>query len=74
MISITILILPIMLVVTQPDLGTSVLIASSGLVVLWLSGLNIKYFVYSFISLIHFTAICNIFFKALPKTQSFNIY
>ncbi len=44
---IAILILPIVLVISQPDLGTSILIALSGLVVLWLAGLNIKYFVYS---------------------------
>tara|TARA_B110000967_G_scaffold123698_1_gene126304 strand:- start:254 stop:1375 length:1122 start_codon:yes stop_codon:yes gene_type:complete len=43
-----ILILPIMLVISQPDLGTSILIAASGLVVIWLAGLNVKYFVYSF--------------------------
>jgi rod shape determining protein RodA len=42
-----ILILPIALVITQPDLGTSILIALTGLVVLWLAGLNIKYFIYS---------------------------
>ena len=47
-----ILILPIMLVVAQPDLGTSILIALSGLVVIWLAGLNIKYFIYSLITLI----------------------
>ena len=41
-----------MLVISQPDLGTSILIASSGLVVLWLAGLNIKYFIYSFLTLI----------------------
>ena len=51
-ISLTILILPIMLVVAQPDLGTSILIALSGIVVMWLSGLNIKYFIYSFITLL----------------------
>jgi len=34
-----ILILPIMLVITQPDLGTSILIALSGLVVMWLAEL-----------------------------------
>ena len=45
-----ILILPIMLVISQPDLGTSILIASSGLVVMWLAGLNIKYFLYSFLA------------------------
>ena len=44
---ITILVIPIALVVSQPDLGTSILIALSGLVVLWLAGLNIKYFIYS---------------------------
>jgi len=42
-----ILIVPIVLVISQPDLGTSILIALSGLVVLWLAGLNIKYFIYS---------------------------
>ena len=47
-----ILMLPIMLVIGQPDLGTSILIALSGLVVLWLAGLNIKYFLYSFITLV----------------------
>ena len=47
-----ILILPIMLVITQPDLGTSILIALSGLVVIWLAGINIKYFIYSFIALL----------------------
>tara|TARA_B100000795_G_scaffold156456_1_gene117408 strand:- start:277 stop:1398 length:1122 start_codon:yes stop_codon:yes gene_type:complete len=44
-----ILILPIMLVISQPDLGTSILIALSGLVVIWLAGLNVKFFLYSFI-------------------------
>ena len=47
-----ILIFPIMLVISQPDLGTSILIALSGLVVIWLAGLNIKYFIYSFITFI----------------------
>ena len=47
-----ILTIPIILVISQPDLGTSILIASSGLVVIWLAGLNIKYFLYSFIALL----------------------
>ena len=50
--AIVILILPMMLVISQPDLGTSILIALSGLVVIWLTGLNIKYFLYSFFSLL----------------------
>ena len=52
LIALIILILPIMLVISQPDLGTSILIALSGLVVIWLAGLNVKYFVYSFIILL----------------------
>ena len=51
-ISVVILVLPIMLIVSQPDLGTSILVALSGLVVVWLSGLNIRYFLYSFITLL----------------------
>ena len=51
-IPIIILLIPITLVLGQPDLGTSILIALSGLVVIWLSGVNIKYFVYSTLALI----------------------
>jgi len=47
LIPIVVLIFPIFLVIAQPDLGTSILIALSGIMVLWLAGLNIKYFVYS---------------------------
>ena len=46
-IPILILFVPIALVITQPDLGTSILIALSGIIVLWLAGVNIKYFFYS---------------------------
>ena len=52
LLSITILILPILLVVSQPDLGTSILIAVSGLIVLWLAGFNIRYFIYSSLALL----------------------
>ena len=44
--------MPIVLVISQPDLGTSILIAASGLIVLWLAGLNIRYFVYSALMLL----------------------
>ena len=47
-----ILLIPTALVLTQPDLGTSILIALSGIVVIWLSGVNIKYFIYSGLVLI----------------------
>ena len=51
-IPIILLIIPCYLVITQPDLGTSVLIAGSGIVVIWIAGLNIKYFVYSILLLL----------------------
>ena len=46
-IPILILFIPIILVIGQPDLGTAILIALSGIIVLWLAGVNIKYFFYS---------------------------
>ena len=52
LIPVIILVIPIILVLSQPDLGTSILIALSGLVVIWLSGVNIKYFIYTGLALI----------------------
>ncbi len=51
-IPIIILVIPVILVLSQPDLGTSILIALSGLIVIWLSGVNVKYFTYSTLALI----------------------
>ena len=48
-ISLIIIFLPMSLVIIQPDLGTSLLIAISGIVVLWFAGLNHKYFFYTFL-------------------------
>ena len=45
--SLIIIFIPMSLVIIQPDLGTSLLIAISGIVVLWFAGLNHKYFFYS---------------------------
>ena len=47
-ISLIIIFLPMSLVIIQPDLGTSLLISISGIIVLWFAGLNHKYFFYSF--------------------------
>ena len=69
LISIMILIFPIILVLSQPDLGTSILIALSGLVVLWLAGLNIKYFFYSFLSLMIITPFVISFLKPYQKLR-----
>ena len=61
MTAVTIILLPITMVISQPDLGTSILIANSGLIILWLGGVKIKYFIYSFI----------IFLISLPFIISF---
>ncbi len=44
----SVILIPTIFVVSQPDLGTSILIALSGLIILWLGGVKIKYFIYSF--------------------------
>ena len=46
-----ILTIPIFLVIAQPDLGTAILIAGTGISVMWLSGLKLKYFIYSLLIL-----------------------
>ena len=49
-VALTIILIPIIFVLSQPDLGTSILIATSGLIILWLGGVKIKYFYISFIT------------------------
>ena len=46
----TLVLIPIIFVLSQPDLGTSILIALSGLIILWLGGVKIKYFFISFVT------------------------
>ena len=52
LIPIVLLIIPVFLVISQPDLGTSILIGLSGLIVLWLAGVKVKYFIYSCLTLL----------------------
>ena len=40
------LLIPVILVVLQPDLGTSLLIAIGGAIVVWLAGVKMKFFAY----------------------------
>lgn len=51
MIALGLLTLPVLLIARQPDLGTSVLVASAGLVVLFLAGLSWK-IIFSFVALV----------------------
>ena len=48
--ALTLILVPVILVISQPDLGTSILIISSGLIILWLGGVKIKYFFVSFMT------------------------
>ena len=45
--SLIIIMMPMGLVIVQPDLGTAVLISISGIAVLWFAGINYKYFIYT---------------------------
>jgi len=50
--SLIIILLPMGLVIVQPDLGTSLLIAISGIAVLWFAGINYKYFIYTMLGFV----------------------
>ena len=50
--SLIIILLPMGLVIVQPDLGTSLLIAISGIAVLWFAGINYKYFIYTILGFV----------------------
>ena len=50
--SLIVILLPMGLVIVQPDLGTSLLIAISGVAVLWFAGINHKYFIYTMLGFI----------------------
>jgi rod shape determining protein RodA len=68
-IAMTIIIIPIILVLSQPDLGTSILIASSGMIILWLGGVKIKYFFYSFVTFLISLPFIISFLKPYQKTR-----
>ena len=61
--------IPIFLVIAQPDLGTAILIALSGIVVVFLSGVNIKYFIYSFLIFLISTPFAISFLKPYQKLR-----
>mgnify|MGYP003346661256 CR=1 FL=1 len=50
--SLIIILLPMGLVIVQPDLGTSLLIAVSGIAVLWFAGMNHRYFIYTMLGFV----------------------
>jgi len=60
---------PVLLVITQPDLGTSILIAASGMAVVWLSGVKIKFFAYFSILFMSLAPIAISFLKPYQKSR-----
>ena len=63
------LISPLLLVATQPDLGTSILIAAGGIIVAWLAGVRIKFFVISGLVLITLLPVAISFLKPYQKSR-----
>ena len=66
---VVVLVAPVLLVVTQPDLGTSLLIAAGGVAVAWLAGVKPKFFFYSFILFIALLPIAISFLKPYQKAR-----
>ena len=66
---IIVLIAPLLLVATQPDLGTSILIAAGGIIVAWLAGVRIKFFVYSTIIFLSLLPVAISFLKPYQKSR-----
>jgi len=63
------LLFPFFLVVTQPDLGTSILILAGGIVVTWLAGVRLKFFTYLGILLVSLLPIVISFLKPYQKAR-----
>tara|TARA_B100000963_G_scaffold290614_1_gene260508 strand:- start:15023 stop:16147 length:1125 start_codon:yes stop_codon:yes gene_type:complete len=63
------LIAPVFLVVMQPDLGTSLLIAAGGLIVAWLAGVRAKFFIYALLLFISLLPVAISFLKPYQKTR-----
>ena len=69
-----VLAIPVFLVISQPDLGTAVLIALGGLAVIWLTGFRIKYFLYSFFVLIFLIPVGIAFLKPYQKSRILSFF
>ena len=63
------LFVPVLLVATQPDLGTAVLILAGGVAVIWLAGFRMKYFLYSSLVFICLLPVGISFLKPYQKSR-----
>ena len=66
---VVVLISPIILVATQPDLGTSLLIAAGGVAVTWLAGVRVKFFAISGFAFLALLPIAVSFLKPYQKSR-----
>ena len=60
---------PVILVVTQPDLGTAFLVAVGGAIVVWLAGVKMKFFAYLGLIFISIAPIAISFLKPYQKSR-----
>jgi rod shape determining protein RodA len=63
------LLAPVLLVVMQPDLGTSVLIAAGGVAVIWLAGVKMQFFAYLGIIFLSAAPVAISFLKSYQKSR-----
>ena len=63
------IVIPVYLVIAQPDLGTATLIALGGIAVIWLAGFKMKFFLYSLFVFICLTPVGVSFLKPYQKSR-----
>ena len=63
------LLFPVILVITQPDLGTSFLIAAGGIIVVWLAGVKMKFFAYLGVVFLSVAPVAISFLKPYQKSR-----
>jgi len=63
------LFIPVALVVVQPDLGTAILLAIGGLIMVWLAGFRIKYIIYLLITFVCLAPVVIAFLKPYQKIR-----
>jgi len=63
------LLVPVYLILSQPDLGTALLVAIGGIAVIWLAGFRMKYFVFSSVLFICLMPVIIAFLKPYQKSR-----
>ena len=63
------LLIPVSLIIAQPDLGTAFLVGIGGIAVIWLVGFRMKYFLYSAMTLVCLVPVAIAFLKPYQKSR-----